>query len=80
MSPSYPELATDFERIERVAVTEEQAFLRTIASGSRLFDVAAEETEEPLAARWSRVRPRSSCTTPRASRSTSPWRWPPRPD
>ena len=41
MSPSYPELATDFERIQRVAVKEEQAFLRTIASGSKLFDVAA---------------------------------------
>ena len=38
MSPSYPELATDFDRIQRVAVDEEQAFLRTIASGSKLFD------------------------------------------
>ena len=46
MSPSYPELATDFERIQRVAVKEEQAFLRTIASGSKLFDVAAIETKE----------------------------------
>ncbi len=46
MSASYPELATDFERIQRVAVKEEQAFLRTIASGSKLFDVAAEETKE----------------------------------
>jgi alanyl-tRNA synthetase len=41
MSPSYPELATDYERIEKVAATEEKAFLRTIASGSKLFDVAA---------------------------------------
>jgi alanyl-tRNA synthetase len=46
MSPSYPELASDFERIQRVAVKEEQAFLRTIASGSKLFDVAAQETKE----------------------------------
>ncbi|MGS0687831.1 alanine--tRNA ligase [Nakamurella sp. GG22] len=46
MSPSYPELATDFERIQRVAVKEEQAFLRTIASGSKLFDLAAQETKE----------------------------------
>jgi alanyl-tRNA synthetase len=46
MSPSYPELATDFERIQRVAAKEEQAFLRTIASGSKLFDVAAQETRE----------------------------------
>ncbi len=44
MSPSYPELATDFARIEKVAATEERAFLRTIASGSRLFEVAAAET------------------------------------
>src|SRR6478735_5309333 len=46
MSPSYPELATDFERIERVAVKEEQAFLRTISSGSKLFDAAAEEIKQ----------------------------------
>ncbi len=43
MSPSYPELATDYERIEKVAATEEKAFLRTIASGSRLFEIAAAE-------------------------------------
>ncbi|HEY5152058.1 MAG TPA: alanine--tRNA ligase-related protein, partial [Mycobacterium sp.] len=46
MSPSYPELATDFARIQRIAVAEEQAFLRTIASGSKLFDQAAAETKE----------------------------------
>jgi len=45
MSPSYPELKTDFERIQRVAVAEEKAFLRTVASGSKLFDVAADETK-----------------------------------
>jgi alanyl-tRNA synthetase len=44
MSESYPELATDFARIETVAAAEEEAFLRTLASGSKLFDVAAEET------------------------------------
>ena len=46
MSPSYPELTTDFARIQRIAVAEEQSFLRTIASGSKLFDVAAAETKE----------------------------------
>jgi len=46
MSPSYPELATDFARIQRVAVAEEQAFLRTIATGSKLFDQAAAETKD----------------------------------
>ncbi len=44
MSPSYPEIADDYARIERVAVTEENAFLKTIASGSRLFETAAEKT------------------------------------
>ncbi len=44
MSPSYPELATDFDRIEKIAAAEERAFLRTVASGSRLFEVAAAET------------------------------------
>jgi len=44
MSPSYPEIADDYARIERVAVTEENAFLRTIASGSKLFETAASET------------------------------------
>ncbi|GGC59348.1 alanine--tRNA ligase [Hoyosella rhizosphaerae] len=43
MSPSYPDLATDFERIERVAVGEEAAFLRTLDTGSRLFELAATE-------------------------------------
>ncbi|MBM9466991.1 alanine--tRNA ligase [Nakamurella leprariae] len=43
MSESYPELTSDFERIERIARTEEQAFLRTIASGSKLFEVARDE-------------------------------------
>ena len=44
MSPSYPEISDDYERIERVAVTEENAFLKTIASGSKLFETAAQET------------------------------------
>ncbi|MCW4353229.1 alanine--tRNA ligase [Hoyosella sp. YIM 151337] len=40
MAPSYPELATDFARIERVASGEEAAFLRTLDTGSRLFETA----------------------------------------
>ena len=44
MSPSYPEIAEDYARIERVAVTEENAFRKTIASGSKLFETAAEQT------------------------------------
>ncbi|MBJ7338549.1 alanine--tRNA ligase [Mycolicibacterium sp.] len=45
MSPSYPELATDFDRISRIAVAEETAFNRTLTSGSRLFDDAARATK-----------------------------------
>ena len=45
MGPSYPELVTDFDRIQRIAVAEETAFNRTLASGSRLFDEAAGATK-----------------------------------
>ena len=45
MGPSYPELVTDFDRISRIAVAEETAFNRTLASGSRLFDDAAGATK-----------------------------------
>ncbi|MGV0816117.1 alanine--tRNA ligase [Mycolicibacterium boenickei] len=46
MGPSYPELVTDFERINRIAVAEETAFNRTLVSGSRLFDDAAAATKK----------------------------------
>ncbi|MGE2721646.1 alanine--tRNA ligase [Mycolicibacterium celeriflavum] len=45
MGPSYPELVADYGRIERIAVAEETAFNRTLASGSRLFDEAASATK-----------------------------------
>ena len=45
MGPSYPELVTDFDRIQRIAVAEETAFNRTLVSGSRLFDDAARATK-----------------------------------
>lgn len=44
MGPSYPELVTDFERINRIAAAEETAFNRTLASGSKLFEDAAAAT------------------------------------
>jgi alanyl-tRNA synthetase len=44
MGPSYPELVTDFDRINRIAVAEETAFNRTLAAGSRLFEDAAQTT------------------------------------
>jgi alanyl-tRNA synthetase len=45
MGPSYPELVRDFDRIRRIAVAEETAFNRTLASGSKLFDEVAGATK-----------------------------------
>jgi alanyl-tRNA synthetase len=45
VGPSYPELVTDFDRINRIAVAEETAFNRTLVAGSRLFEDAAETTK-----------------------------------
>lgn len=45
MGPSYPELVTDIERINRIAVAEETAFNRTLASGSKLFEEVAGATK-----------------------------------
>jgi alanyl-tRNA synthetase len=50
MGPSYPELVTDFDRIRRIAVAEETAFNRTLASGSRLFEEVAGATKAAAAA------------------------------
>ncbi|MCI4676155.1 alanine--tRNA ligase [Candidatus Mycolicibacterium alkanivorans] len=46
MGPAYPELVTDFDRINRIAVAEETAFNRTLASGSKLFEDAAAATRK----------------------------------
>jgi alanyl-tRNA synthetase len=50
MGPSYPELVNDFDRIRRIAVAEETAFNRTLASGSRLFEEVAGATKAAGAA------------------------------
>ena len=42
MAESYPDLVTGFDRILNVSVGEETAFLKTLTSGSKLFDTAAE--------------------------------------
>jgi alanyl-tRNA synthetase len=42
MGPSYPELVTDYQRIEAVVRAEEEAFLATLSAGSRIFDLAVE--------------------------------------
>jgi alanyl-tRNA synthetase len=45
MGPSYPELVRDFDRISNIMRTEEEVFLSTLTSGSRIFDLAAEQTK-----------------------------------
>ncbi|HEY0450523.1 alanine--tRNA ligase [Actinophytocola sp.] len=45
MGPAYPELVTQFDRIESVVRNEEDTFLTTLTSGSRIFDLAATETK-----------------------------------
>jgi len=44
MAESYPELIAESDRIVRIAVAEEEAFLKTLTAGSRLFEAAADET------------------------------------
>ena len=46
MGPAYPELVSQFDRIESVVRQEEETFLTTLASGSKIFDLAATETKE----------------------------------
>jgi alanyl-tRNA synthetase len=46
MSPFYPDLATDFARIDAVVRNEEETFLATLSSGSRIFDLAASDTKQ----------------------------------
>lgn len=45
MTPSYPEIADNWERIRSVSVGEEKAFLKTLESGSQLFENAAAQAK-----------------------------------
>ncbi len=45
MSPSYPSLADDAQRIRTVATGEEQAFLKTLEQGTTLFGNAVDSTK-----------------------------------
>jgi alanyl-tRNA synthetase len=45
MSAAYPEVATDFDRISQAAYAEEETFLRTLASGSSVLDLAVVKTK-----------------------------------
>jgi alanyl-tRNA synthetase len=42
MGPSYPELVSDYARIESTVQREEEAFLSTLSTGSKIFDVAVQ--------------------------------------
>jgi alanyl-tRNA synthetase len=44
MAPSYPELESNFDRISQIAYAEEEAFRRTLASGTTIFDTAVAES------------------------------------
>ncbi len=46
MELGYPQLAADFARIEQVAYAEEDAFRKTLASGTQIFDLAATEVRQ----------------------------------
>jgi alanyl-tRNA synthetase len=45
MSPSYPEVASDFDRISTYAYAEEEAFLHTLKAGTTILDTAVAETK-----------------------------------
>ncbi|WP_406689586.1 alanine--tRNA ligase [Saccharopolyspora sp. ID03-671] len=46
MSPSYPELVTEFDRIDSVMRNEEDAFLSTLTAGSKIFDLAVTDLKK----------------------------------
>jgi len=46
MRSSYPEVYTDFSRISQAAYSEEETFLRTLASGSAVLDLAVTKTKD----------------------------------
>ncbi|WP_411700263.1 alanine--tRNA ligase [Conyzicola sp.] len=45
MKHAYPEVETEYHRIERLALAEEEAFLRTLASGTSILDLAVAKTK-----------------------------------
>ncbi|WP_375400271.1 alanine--tRNA ligase [uncultured Amnibacterium sp.] len=45
MGPAYPEVVADFGRIGRLAVAEEESFLRTLAGGTTILDLAVSDTK-----------------------------------
>ena len=53
MAESYPELATDFERISSYAYAEEEAFDKTLRAGTTILDTAVVRTKESGSAQLS---------------------------
>lgn len=46
MASAYPEVASDYDRIARIAYAEEETFLRTLAQGTTILDVAVERAKQ----------------------------------
>jgi alanyl-tRNA synthetase len=45
MAESYPDVATDWPRISQIAYAEEDAFRRTLATGTQIFDLAVADAK-----------------------------------
>ena len=45
MSAAYPEITQHYDRVSRLALGEEDAFLRTLAAGTTILDLAVAETQ-----------------------------------
>ncbi len=50
MKSAYPEVEADFDRISRLALGEEETFLRTLAAGTSILDLAVANTQKAGAA------------------------------
>lgn len=46
MRDAYPEVERDFDRISRIAIAEEETFLRTLAQGTTIFEQAVDSARE----------------------------------
>ncbi|MBX3099856.1 MAG: alanine--tRNA ligase [Salinibacterium sp.] len=46
MKAQYPEVSSDFDRISRLALAEEETFLRTLASGTSILDLAVSRAQQ----------------------------------
>ena len=46
MKAAYPEVETDYDRIRNLATAEEETFLRTLASGTNILDLAVAKTQK----------------------------------